>query len=869
MLTNVPDSENYKMFWEHQMDQLYSCHKKYTNGKTFLYMHAEAMDTLLQDLYQKAIMGFEKKFKIDSFPISLIALGGYGRKELFPHSTVDIMVLYSEKIQQEVFYYFTDIFTEQVIYPLWDLRINVRKKFVPLENTNESLIRGFQAINAQLDARYISGCKNLFDLFQEEYEASFFRNEYIIPIVNQIFEEKFKRHKNFNTPFLLEPDIKFGLGGLRDYQTILWTGRAKYKTMTLQAIYNEGLLTTDQVEKLFQAHNFLIRVLSELHFQSQSCVNLLNCELQPSIAWELGYSIEDPALRVKTFMKDYYNHTHNIYNVVELFQLNLLKTLSKQKLVKASKLQRNNKKEFDGFLLFENNLTYNSKEIFKKDPVRLIRIFKYLQQYKAQPTLELETLIKDSKNLINQDIINDTGFNKCLCALFQAVGEVSSILKLMHKLEILEVLIPEFQGIKYLSYNDYYHQYTIDYHTLNSINLMDEIFINKELHSKHYYNAIKNTSKPWLIYLILLLHNLGKAKGSEFSKENVVLAKKVLDRFPIEDKEKEYILFVIEHQSLMKEFWQNHDIDDSQVLQQFIISIQHKELINYMYVTTYCDLKSISFYLWNSHKEELHTRFFENIKLYLTNHEDQHLVEPLYPKNYFSINDPKEIELHFRLLQQFDSDRDSHLKYNESLFPIIHWEGDINQRFTTVTIITCNNINLLKKLTATFYFAGYNIVHAKIFMRTDGITIHTFSIIDAKNNFHSQEHSKRLFLKNFKENPDKSLKKSHLDIIKNTYLFDDEKLSTNNLPSTVININQEEVTKQIVLELHCHYQLASLYKIALVIEEQGFDIQFAHIATEHKTIINNFLLEKNDDTFSSSFELLTLRERLNQELKTI
>lgn len=900
MLKDIPKLENYKVFWEHQLDQLYSYHKKSENGKAFLHMHAEAMDSLLQYFYHKSTALYEKIYQKEwSYPICLIALSGYGRSELFPHSTLDLMLLYSEKIQLEVLDRFIDIFNENVIHSLWDLQIKVNKKFGTINNAIDHAQKVFQIKNAQLDARFICGSNKLFNLFQEAYEIYFFQTEGINHFVHQILDEKTQRHKKYhNTLFLLEPDIKFGLGGLRDYQTILWISRAKFKALRLQDIENKGLLSENQIEKLSQAHNFLIRVRSELHFQGSSSANLLNGELQPSIAWNLGYIIEDRSTRVKIFMKDYYKYTQCINNLVEIFEQNLLKTIPDSAMLHSSRSLNNlkkEKKEFDGFILFNDSLTYNSIDIFKTDPLRLLRVFKYTQQYKSNLSLELKTLIKNSTNLINNDIINDIGFNKSLCSLFQSVGEVAPIFKLMHELEVLEVFIPEFQDIKYLVYNDYSHDFTVDIHIIHSLAFIDEIFQNTNPSLKNYYNTIKNTSTPWLIYLILLLHDIGKTNSQDSSKLSALLAKQILDRFPIGPSEKECILLVIENHFLMKNIWQQYDIYDIQKLEQFISLIKNNEALNYLYVATYCDIKASAHYLWTAHKEKLHTQFFENVKTLLINNEEHHKkliqqkkklycellnkqsskisgneIEQIinsYPDNYFLLNEIKEIELHFRLLKQVNTNTEFLTKYNESIFPIIHWEGDLNHYLTKVTVITQNDINLLMKLAGTFYSAGFNIVHAKKFDRSDNICIHTFSILDSKNNYHALEYGKRIFLKNLNEilSNNKFISKPTLDLAIKIDLFDLKQIH----PISLIDIYHERATKQTILKIQCPDQMGLLYKIAFVIAEHGFDIKFAKIATEYQTIINTFHLSKSDNTQNFSYELLILRERLNEALMHI
>lgn len=902
--------EDYREFWEQQVKKLRVYHESSESGEGFLHMHGELMNVLLRHLYNNTKIIYAKKYEKEwSYPASLVGIGGYGRNALAPYSDVDLVLLHSEKIHSDILDPFVEIFHQEVILPLWDLKIKVSIAIRTINNTIEEAKKNFNIKNAQLDARLICGSKNLFNTFQETYDA-YFRSEPIEAFINHIIREKSSRHKRQNdTIFLLEPDIKLGVGGLRDYKTILWLARAKLKVATLRAIEDQGFLSSSEVEKLTEAHNFLIRVRNELQFQSNYASNILNIAKQSSVALALDYKIVDHFARVEIFMKDYYRHAKCIHEIVGLFEERLTKNKECHKKswleliiknrVKNKDIQKP-KKEIDGFIIADNILTYQSKDVFKENPVRLVRAFKHAQQYHAELSRELKILIKNSLDLITEKVVNDQASNRCLCAILQTVGEVSSILKLMHELGILGRFIPEIESITHLAKHEYYHQYTVDTHTLNAIQVLDEIFESKDFESKHYYNAIKNTTSPWLSYLILLLHDLGKAQRTgDAIEHSVKLAKKILDRLQIGPIQQEYVLFAIKNQFQMIQFCQKCDIDDPQVVAAFSSFIGDKEILNYLYVTAYCDAKGTATNFWNSHKEILHTKLFENtLEFFIKNEgsiEEQidqrknkyrqsiHKRNPemsyseitqmleLYPHDYFILNNPQEIELHIHLLEQFKKDLEKQGCRNS--MPIVHWENDIDQCVTVVTIIGWDRTRLLANLAGTFAISGFDILNTKVFTRGDKIIIDTFYVIEGKDNFSPIEDLKQRFQKNLNSilidnvNPTAEILAQRKTSFKHLLIENDlrEKLASIN---PCVNVHHEHIINRTILEIQCEDQIGLLHRIASVISERGFNITFARISTEHKIAIDTLHISKiNSNEITTTQDLITLREQLNEALQ--
>lgn len=777
--------ENCCTLWTHHTNKLRLLHETSESNDGIEKMNSEVMNVVIGHLYNNAKLVYQKDYQAE-WPESLclIALDAYGRNELAPHGTVNLMLLYVDLRNAHVFECCMNVFHQEIIYALWDLKITVTTVFMMMEDVIEQSKKSLKTKNAQLDARLICGSADLFRTFQETFK-NYIQNEPVEVLVNEIIEAKSFRHKQYHdTMFLLEPDINLGVGGLKDYRTILQLAEAKFKATSFKAIEYHGLLSNDQIKELTESYNFLNRVRNELQLQNSYDTHLLHKDQQLSVAWALGYKIKDHLARVNVFMKDYYKHVQCIHNIEAIFEEHFKNCTPRQKKSwfqsLINKLRDKNKKksqkQIDGFILANNILTYASSNVFIENPLRLVRVFNYAQQYRAEFSLELKILIRDSLGLMTEEVLNNGEAHRCLCTILQTVGEVYNVLKLMHELKVLGYLIPEFKEITHLVRHDYCHQYTVDIHTLNTVQALDEVFQCKKMELKPYYHALQDITEPWLLYLILLLHDLGKAHNIEDPFErSAKIAKRILDSLQINQTQQGHILFSISNLVHMALFWQKYDVDDPNVFGALGMFIGDIERLSYLYIANYCDIKGTAMHLWNSYKAALHTQLFENIRVFFSKNKAYVGVQiqrrkdryrqliheqcpemsnqavskilALYSDDYFRLTNPRDMELQIPLLEQLSKAIEQSSCNNSSL-PIVHWQNDDAQQVTIVRILSWNHKGLLAKLAAAFFASKLHIVNIKVFTQANQIMMGTFHIHKRNGKGFLKEQSKRIFHQN-------------------------------------------------------------------------------------------------------------------------
>ncbi|MEC7231162.1 MAG: HD domain-containing protein, partial [Verrucomicrobiota bacterium] len=316
-------------------------------------------------------------------------------------------------------------------------------------------------------------------------------------------------------------------------------------------------------------------------------------------------------------MKDYYTAARTIYQSSEMLKERMAlekSTGNKDRISfrEALRARQNlSVKKVEGFQLNEKILSSNNPNVFQEDPVRLIRVFRLAQQFGAKLDSDLRFLITRSIPLIDHLIINSASAAKSFCSILRSPGEVYPILIQMHEMGVLGRYLPEFGALTCMVQHEYYHRYTADAHVLRTIRHLDRVFSKHNDEYSRYEMELRQNDAPLLLYLILLLHDLGKAKGlKSHDVTGVHIAQPILNRFNIRREQQEQILFIIRNHLKMARFWQRFDLDDPKTAASFAKFVGDPQKLRLLYVHTYCDARGTAPTLWNNHKDTLHRTLY-------------------------------------------------------------------------------------------------------------------------------------------------------------------------------------------------------------------------------------------------------------------
>jgi [protein-PII] uridylyltransferase len=892
-----------KTFLKETMAALRTHHEQGASGVALARERAADLDALLARLFSQAVAGYEHKQGAAPSAVALVALGGYGRGELSPWSDIDVMFLYPAKTKSAAVEPFQTHLNQEILYPLWDCGLKVGHSTRTTEDVFVQARRDIQTKTSLLEARYLAGSASLYDAFARAYRNFYTGDDPKGYIAARLGDQAHRRAKFSDTVFNQEPDVKNGVGGLRDYQNALWMARVKLGIDTMDDLGTQGHLKADEVRDFNRAYDFLLRVRNELHFLSSRPTDLLNLDAQPRVALSLGYTKPEPLARVERFMQDYYRSAQTVFRISKLLESRLALTIRRdakglripfRDVLRAARLRRS--KRIDGFVVRGRELAAATPTVFNDDPVRLIRVFRHCQQLDCSLDFHLTQLIRECLPLI-PGIAHSADAAVSFRAILGEAGAVYSALDRMHELGVLGRFIPEFDALTCLVQHEFYHRYTADIHTLNAIRELDRIFTEAEPGTLKYREVLHEIADPGLLYLTLLLHDIGKAEGiGGHSESGMRLAGPILVRMGISPQGQALILSVIKNHLAMARFWQKRDIDDPLTSANFAELVGDAERLRFLYVHTYCDARGTAADLWNSYKDTLHTSLYRatlerlepgsavpadlDAKRKMTQQEliarripgisDDEISAhfSLLPDRYFIHTDGSEITLHIQMVNRLLKSITAADSVG-TLRPVIDWKDDLNRSLTVVNVVTWDRGGLFYKLAGAFSVAGLNILGAKVISRTDHIAIDTFYVVEPGRGVVQNAAAQETFARNIES-----------ALVSNRDLYPEILAQAKRIAATrylspaggetlhssfppTVEVYHEISMQRTIVEVQARDQIGLLYRLAKSIFDHGFDITFARVGTERGVAIDTFYIESaNHEPVEDTERLRALRGAL-------
>lgn len=896
-----------KEFLKSERDHIRSLHQDGASGSDVVEGLTLMIDELMLALTGPAFEAIGQAFPEKDLNFAIVALGGYGRCELCPLSDVDLMFLYPSNVEPGDLKAAQEIMVERVLYPLWDAGLKVGHSSRTIDEVFAAARTDVQTKTSLLEARYIAGSKPFFESFEKSYYLFYRKEDPKGYIEQRLQDQRERRAKYGGSVFMQEPDIKSGVGGLRDYHNTLWMARVRLNAKSVDALADLNYLSKQELKAFKDAYDFLLRTRNELHFRSSRATDLLSLESQPKIALRLGYRERNVLKRVEDFMRDYYRHAHTIFQTSRIIENRL--SLSNQTAKKSGPLgsvkdfllarRRERAREVDGFTIRGTVISLQDKKVFEEDPVRLIRIFRHKQSHNVELDFELSALIRASTGLIDQKVIDSPDANLSFRTLLQESGNVYEPLSSMHDHGVLGAFIPEWGKLTCLVQHEYYHRYTADIHTLHTIRELDNIFTDPDPIFQRYREALHEFRLPNLLYLVLFLHDIGKSNAVRDHAENgAEAAEPILDRLQIDEENRRIIRFIIKNHLEMARFWQRHDLDDPETARVFAEQMESPDKLRLLYVHTFCDARGTAKGLWNNYKDTLHTTLFnramgamqaegqleeehqqhkemthqELLKLEIedVSREEINAHFKLLPDRYFINTSKEDIVLHIKMINKLLYEIASADTLG-ALKPIIDWQQDVNRSFTVVNVVTWDRAGLFHKLAGSLNIAGYNILSSKAISRDDHIAIDTFYVTESSRGAASLDRSKQVFEDCIKEalvsNQDlypriqSLVKKQDNDL----YRPKDNPLAQSFQPQ--VDVYHELSLKRTILEVQARDHLGLLYQIAKCIYQHGFDITFARINTERGIAIDTLYLSNTGPSdLTDGKQLMALRDSLSAVL---
>jgi [protein-PII] uridylyltransferase len=866
----------FKTFLKVGTHRLKMLHRAGTGGLEICQARSEILDLVLQHLWRVACGTLSEQARKEFPRLALVAIGGFGRGELNPHSDVDFMFLHHRQIAAgKPLPVFSKII-DGILYPLWDMGLKIGHSVRSVEDCVTVANSDMQSKTSLIESRLIIGDGELFDQFQKALLKKCVVGHEQEYIRMRLDDQSERRAKFGNSACMQEPNLKNGCGGLRDYQNLLWMIFFKYQTRSLQELQAHDMTTDLERKQLEAAYDFLLRVRTEMHYHVNRPVEVLSKALQPAVASNLGYHDRSPSRRIEVFMRDLYRHSRNIFLITRTLEQRLAllpeptPRLSLRRLLPGRKPVT---ELVDGFKLVDGQIHAATPRVFREQPRRLMRVFLYAQQRGLQLHPDLASLIRNQLGLANRGFINDEHVRETFLTILNQRGDVAPVLRAMHEVGMLGKYIPEFGRLTCLVQHEFYHQYTADEHTLMCLEQLDRIWDAKEPPQQAYAQLFHALEKPYLLYLALLLHDTGKPEGhGNHAEVSGVLANRVARRLGLNGTDTHTLRLVIEQHLLMASLSQRRDLDDPAVIRNFAGQVQNTETLSMLTLLTFVDARATSDKLWNSFKDSLlwtlhqkaHRLMSGGAEFARAEEKQRELLKDEVHRLLPDTITKEEMEVHFTTLvpryYQVHSAREvmedlelAHaFMYRQiceedgALVPLVKWIADVDRGFDRVRICTWDRAGLFVKIAGSFSAAGLTILSSRVFTRTDGIALDTFCVVDAKNGSLATPEQREQFEKTLT----KVLGGSAVDF---PALIARQKISRpvyqgysgEQLP-TRIQFDNDSSDRRTVIEVETEDRLGLLYTMSQAFTELELDISTAKIATEKGAAIDTFYVRDAD-----------------------
>jgi UTP:GlnB (protein PII) uridylyltransferase len=533
----------------------------------------------------------------------------------------------------------------------------------------------------------------------------------------------------------------------------------------------DWLSESDQ-RRIEKAYDFLLRLRTALHYATGRATDILHINLQEEIAKRLDYSSGNGQLRSETLMRDYYEHTRNIFRVTERITEQFVSgyvTSKTRSLFSFLPLMRADKTPVGDFFFVRNKQLHPAeRDLFRKDPEQMMRAFQFAQERDLDLSPELEDLLSRSLGEVTRTYQYARGPRAIFKEILSQKGRVGRILRMMHRVDFLGRYIPEFGQLTCLVQHEFLHRYTADEHTLVCIDKLDALPQTNDPKLIAYRKIFEHLEDPFVLYLALLLHDSGKAVGARpHSEASALFAQRVAARLQLSSEQRKSLILLVDHHLTLSQIAQQRNLDDPATVTDFAHIVKHQKNLSALMLLTLADGQGTSAEAWSDWKESLVWELFHETSRFLADQKsyyEQTKVEreslqasvtaklsadfageieahfEFMPDNYFRASDVPEIVEHLKLFRSFlenasSPPQDEFAAANQGkslLAPAIQWKAVPEQGHSVVTFCTWERERLLAKVAGSFSVVPLNILSADVFPRGDSVVLGVFRVCDTK-----------------------------------------------------------------------------------------------------------------------------------------
>ncbi|MEQ1686604.1 MAG: [protein-PII] uridylyltransferase [Burkholderiaceae bacterium] len=666
---------------------------------------------------------------------ALLAVGGYGRGELFPHSDVDVLVLLppahaggSDALKASI---------EAFITACWDIGLEIGSSVRTVAECVALAESDVTVQTALLESRYLCGSRRVFNSFRHANSHAMDAKAFLRAKTLEMVQ----RHRKFeDTPYSLEPNCKESPGGLRDLQVVIWVARAAGLGKNWSALAAKGLITPFEVKQLNRNEGLLKLIRARLHLIAGRREDRLVFDLQTAVAESFGYQSTRGQRASEVLMKRYYWAAKAVTQLNQILMLNIEERVEGSQDAPMRPIN-------DKFLERGGMLEVASDDLYQRDPHAILETFLVYQQTVGPKGLSARTLraLYNARDLMDSKFRHDPVNRATFMKILQEPEGQTHAFRLMNQTSVLGRYLWVFRRIVGQMQHDLFHVYTVDQHIIMVLRNVRRFFIPEHAHEYAFCSQLASTfDKPWVLYVAALFHDVAKGRGGDHSELGGKEARRFCRDHGIEREDAKLIEFLVEAHLTMSRIAQKEDLSEPDVIEAFAKRVGNERYLTALYLLTVADIRGTSPKVWNAWKgklledlyrftlralggarpnmdaeveaRKLEARSALNLLL-LPAGTEQALWNTL-ALSYFARHDAGDIAWHTRSLHAFVA----------STVPIVRARLSPLGEGLQVLVYAPDQADLFARICGYFDSAGFNILDAKVHTTRSGYALDTFQV---------------------------------------------------------------------------------------------------------------------------------------------
>ena len=860
------------------IERLKSSVKELKKNEDMLWTKASSPNLLMKNLSKNIdsiICELWTTFKL-SKNCCLLAIGGFGRGELAPHSDIDLQILTSVKELDKNLSKSISSF----ISAMWDIGLEAGHSVRSVDETISLSKIDTSVATSMLELRFLAGKKALFNSLKEKRTSE-------IDSVNfarhKLLELRQRHERYQNTPYSLEPNVKESPGGLRDLHTVNWIClEFGYGKNWRHLAFNQ-LITLEEARQLYRQQKILQTIRGHLHLSSKRREDRLVFDLQSDVAKRMGIVDLKGRRASEILMQKYFRAAKLILQISEIILTNLepkfFPNLNDSNVIAKKKIKSyieftneknlKVKKHYINFIESMGFLRLENEREIHIHPSIILKLFHVLQTNSQIRKLDPQTtrLIWNNRNLINSDFRKSLYNKELFLQIFKEPKAVTRTLRLMNDLGVLGRILPVFRNIVGQMQHDLFHVYTVDQHTLHVIRNIERYTQQEHAHEFPLCSELMSKfNGHWKLYLAAFFHDIGKGRGGDHSVLGAEDAKNFSKNFNLNVKDSELIEFLVKEHLTMSQLTQKEDIDDPVTIKKFYLKVQTEERLVALYLLTVADIRGTSPKVWNNWKGKLLERLFYSTLNKINTNQDGKKVN--LEQNKASLLSERKFQKIFSIMQV------SYFLKHDSSEILWHAQVLINKINSKIPIVKAKVENDVNGIKIIIYEKASKGLFSKIVEYFDSVS---FSVLDAKINTTKHGYALNSFVLNQKSLD--QLSQFSISTLENGLLNHLENQNKINLKSSgrksrrskyfpitpTVVLSADEKNEFHILSLTAGDKPGLLFGIAKVLQQHDISVQTARISTlgervEDVFVVQGKSLANRKDSIQLESDLITTLE---------